>query len=104
MPIYFFHSTIISNTGSCDGAAVNTSSQIFLSRGVADTDSEPATTSPQTSTTTVASIFESDSAHIMTLGDAAAQTVSSQIASYEESSAAYVDTGIPTMNAIRTMC
>lgn len=101
MPIYFFHSTLISDIGSCDGATVNTSSQIFLSRGVADADSEPVISTPPTSTTTVASIFESDSAHIMTLGDAAAQTVSSQRGIHEESSAAYVDMGMPPINIIK---
>lgn len=61
------------------------SSQIFLSRGVAGSD-EPATAtvSATTKQTTVASIFESNSSHIMTLGDAAASTVSSQRGSHEE--------------------
>jgi hypothetical protein len=52
---------------SAQEAVSTTSSQIFLSRGVADSDSDPA---PQSGPSpSVASIFESSSKHIMSLAD-----------------------------------
>lgn len=105
MPILTYHSTLIDGIhpgayvagpySTSDESSINTadtfeelsaamSSQIFLSRGVAGSD-EPAAVPATNRQTTVASIFESNSSHIMTLGDAAASTVSSQRGSAEES-------------------
>ncbi|PVH85688.1 hypothetical protein DL98DRAFT_511267 [Cadophora sp. DSE1049] len=51
------------------------SSQILLSRGVADPDTASSSTDFE-SPTLVTSIFESDTSHFMTLGNAASQSVS----------------------------
>jgi len=75
MTVISYHSTIICDIASSQEAAGTTSSQIFLSRGVAASDPEsPNLPHPKTSTY-VTSVFESDSRHIMTLGDAVDHTV-----------------------------
>ncbi|KAH6671091.1 hypothetical protein B0J14DRAFT_669970 [Halenospora varia] len=75
MTVVSYHSTIIREVAS-EEAADTTSSQIFLSRGVAG--------STQTATsldlpTLVTTISETTSRHIMTLGDAASATKSSKV-------------------------
>jgi hypothetical protein len=76
MTVVSYHSTLISNVASQEEAADKTSSQIFLSRGVAgaDVDQAPAPRTPPP--TSVMSAFESPSSHVMTLGNAAARTAS----------------------------
>jgi hypothetical protein len=76
MTVVSYHSTLISNIASQEEAADKTSSQIFLSRGVAgaDVDQAPAPRTP--SPTFVMSVFESRSSHVMTLGNATARTAS----------------------------
>lgn len=69
MPLVSYHSTTF-DRASAQEAVGTTSSQIFLSRGVADPDGEPATPSQNDSVPSIASTFESSSKHIMTLGEA----------------------------------
>lgn len=76
MTVFSYHSTFISGIASSQGATYTTSSQIFLSRGVAGAEFQSAPSPQDTSTTFVTSIFESEDTHIMTLGDAAAHRVS----------------------------
>ncbi|CZR51121.1 uncharacterized protein PAC_00996 [Phialocephala subalpina] len=71
MTIISYHSTLFSDVASSLVAVDKTSSQILLSRGVAGAQSVSAPCSRSTSPTFVASIFESESIHIMTLGEAA---------------------------------
>jgi hypothetical protein len=77
MTVVSYHSTIISGIASSQEAAGTTSSQIFLSRGVAAPDPEPSSSPHPNTSTYVTSVFESDSRHIMTLGDAVDHTKSS---------------------------
>lgn len=69
------HSTLFSDVAPLHGAIDKTSSHIFLSRGVAEAQAEPAPCSRSASPALVASIFESASTHIMTVGDAASSSV-----------------------------
>jgi hypothetical protein len=77
MTVVSYHSTIISGIASSQEAAGTTSSQIFLSRGVAAPDLEPSSSPHPNTSTYVTSVFESDSRHIMTLGEAFDYTVCS---------------------------
>jgi hypothetical protein len=79
MTVVSYHSTLISNFASQEEAADKTSSQIFLSRGVAGAEAgqtapAPAPRSP--SPTFVMSVFESESRHVMNLGNATAKAKS----------------------------
>jgi hypothetical protein len=77
MTVVSYHSTLISDVASQEEAADKTSSQIFLSRGVAGADADPGASAPRTpSPAFVMSVFESPSSHLMTLGNAAARTES----------------------------
>jgi hypothetical protein len=79
MTVVSYHSTLISNDlASQQEAANKTSSQIFLSRGVASTEAgqaAPASAPRSPSPTFVMSVFDSESRHGMSLGNAAARTV-----------------------------
>ncbi|TVY75732.1 hypothetical protein LSUE1_G005212 [Lachnellula suecica] len=92
MTVISYHSTLVASSQEAVGT---TSSQIFLSRGVAEpspfrTRSADSSNLPSAYVT---SVFESDSRHIMTLGDAASRTVCSNSESHtcsqEECSTAY---------------
>jgi len=74
MTIILYHSTLISDRASEKEAVATTSSHIFLSRGVAGAASDLLTLPHSDSPTFVTSIYESDSTHIMALGDAATQS------------------------------
>lgn len=77
MPIVSYHSTIISNIASTVEATDKTSSQIFLSRGVAGTNSEPESPAVTLTHAPIAflTIFESQTKHIMSLGVSANSTI-----------------------------
>lgn len=76
MTILSYRSTFISDVVPSLGAIDKTSSHIFLSRGVAEAQAEAAPPpSHSRSLALVASIFESASTHIMTVGDAASSSV-----------------------------
>ncbi|KAF8851453.1 hypothetical protein BDZ45DRAFT_750646 [Acephala macrosclerotiorum] len=75
MPIISYHSTLFSDVAAPTVAVDKTSSQILLSRGVARAQSVSTPCSRSTSPTIVASIFESESTHIMTLGEVASGSV-----------------------------
>jgi len=81
MTVVSYHSTLINkDLASKEEAADKTSSQIFLSRGVAGAEARTAASAsaPRTpSPTFVMSVFESESRHVMSLGNAAAKTISS---------------------------
>ncbi|KAG0651194.1 Calcium permeable stress-gated cation channel 1 [Hyphodiscus hymeniophilus] len=68
MPTLSYHSTTF-ESASTQEANDTTSSQIFLSRGVAGSDSDPSTPL-NGSSVVVSSTFESSSRHILSLGDA----------------------------------
>ena len=69
MPVVPYHSTIF-GIASTQEAVDTTSSQIFLSRGVAGSESENAAPPHSDPSPSVASVFESSSRHAMTLGEA----------------------------------
>ncbi|KAJ8069697.1 hypothetical protein OCU04_000122 [Sclerotinia nivalis] len=73
MPIISYHSTIIKNRAAHPGAVDTTSSQILLSRAIADhsSTSRPPVIRRLYSTIAVTSVYESPTSHIMTIGDAA---------------------------------
>ncbi|APA06498.1 hypothetical protein sscle_02g012680 [Sclerotinia sclerotiorum 1980 UF-70] len=73
MPIISYHSTIIENRAAHPGAVDTTSSQILLSRAIADhnSSSRPPVIRRLYSTIAVTSVYESPTSHIMTIGDAA---------------------------------
>ncbi|CAD6441479.1 b7a490ab-2979-4a99-a354-5d14c3ed9e85 [Sclerotinia trifoliorum] len=73
MPIISYHSTIIENRAAHKGAVDTTSSQILLSRAIADHSSTscPPVIRRLYSTIAVTSVYESPTTHIMTIGDAA---------------------------------
>lgn len=77
MTIVSYHSALIS-AASQEEAIDKTTSQIFLSRGAADADvGQGATASPRSpSPTFVMSVFESESSHVTSLGNAAAKITS----------------------------
>jgi F-box-like len=75
MTVVSYHSTLISDIASQEEAAGKTSSQIFLSRGVAGTDVRQPVPVPEPrlpSSASVGCVFESESRQIMSLGNAAA--------------------------------
>lgn len=74
MTIISYHSTLFSDLAALPAAIDKTSSQIFLSRGVAEAQAEPAPY-PPASPVLVTSIFESASTHIMTVGEAASSSI-----------------------------
>jgi hypothetical protein len=79
MTVVSYHSTLISNFASQEEAADKTSSQIFLSRGVAGAEAGQAAPAPaprSPSPTFVMSVFESESRHVMNLGNATAKAKS----------------------------
>lgn len=73
MPIISYHSTIINNIAAQPGAVDTTSSQILLSRAIADHTSTscPPVVRKIYSSIAVTSLYESPTRHIMTVGDAA---------------------------------
>lgn len=73
MPIISYHSTIIDNIAAHPGAVDTTSSQILLSRAIADPNliSQPPIFQRAYTSIAVTSVYESPTRHIMTVGDAA---------------------------------
>jgi hypothetical protein len=81
MTVISYHSTLISDSASREEAAGKTSSQIFLSRGVAGADVGQVAPAPRSpSPTFVTSVFESESTHVMSLGNATAKITSTSMA------------------------
>lgn len=78
MTVVSYHSTIIREVAS-EEAADTTSSQIFLSRGVAGSTQTATSLDLPAHPTLVTTISETTSRHIMTLGDAASATKSSKV-------------------------
>lgn len=87
MTVLTYHSTLISDQVSAAEAVGNTSSQIFLSRGVAGPRSlrETPDQTLEPPAEPLLSIFESSSRHIMTLGEPAHSTM----VSYEDLQSAH---------------
>jgi hypothetical protein len=75
MTIVSYHSTLIRDVASSLEAVDTTSSQIFLSRGVAGAEKEPESSPQDTFPPTLVSIFESDDRHIMTIGEPACSSL-----------------------------
>lgn len=73
MPIISYHSTTIDNIAAHPGAVDTTSSQILLSRAIADHSltSRPPVVKKVYTPIAVTSVYESPTRHIMTVGDAA---------------------------------
>jgi hypothetical protein len=69
MTVVSYHSTLVDKPTSAKEAVDKTSSQILLSRGIAGPESESDLSPHQRDATSVVSIFESDSKHIMTLSE-----------------------------------
>jgi hypothetical protein len=81
MTVVSYHSTLISDCASREEAVGKTSSQIFLSRGVAGADvGQVAPAGRPPSPTFIMSVFESESRHVMSLGNAAAKITSTGMA------------------------
>jgi hypothetical protein len=78
MTIILYHSTLISDRASEQEAVTKTSSHIFLSGGVAGAVPDILTLPPSDSPTLITSLYESDSTHIMTVGNAASQSTASR--------------------------
>lgn len=76
MTVLSYHSTLFSNVAPGSEAAGTTSSQILLSRSVAGADTNPPSPRP-TTPPFVASIYESESAHIMMVGNASTRILPS---------------------------
>ena len=71
MTIVSYHSTLICDVAASSEAVDTTSSQIFLSRGVAGPDAEPDSSPQGPFPAPLVSIFESEDRHIMTIGEPA---------------------------------